>query len=146
MRRSEGKAQEELVRDTLIQHGFKAVDTRPVHTLADAPRAGEFCMESPLGDRKADLLVRLWDQRILPLECKVSNSFTNSIKRLNNDIAVKAGTWRNDFGTVHVVPSAVLSGVYKLRNLQNAQDRGLTIFWTHSLHELTSWIDRTRGS
>ena len=50
----------------------------------------------------------------MPLECKVSNSSTNSVKRLNNDAAVKAETWRQDFGTVPIVPAAVLSGVYKL--------------------------------
>ncbi len=145
-RRNEGKiAQEQRVRETLIAHGFQEVATRHAQTLAEAPKAGEFCMESLLSDRKADLLVGLWDQRIMPLECKVSNSATNSIKRLNNDAAVKAETWRKDFGTVHVVPSAVLSGVYKLRNLENAQDRGLTIFWAHSLDQLTSWIDRTKG-
>ena len=43
------------------------------------------------------------------------------MKRLNNDAAVKAETWRTDFGTTQVVPAAVLSGVYKLHNLEEAQ-------------------------
>lgn len=144
-RRGEGKsAQEQRVRATLLQHGFTETGTRHARTLADAPGAGEFCMESVLGDRKADLLLGLWDRRVLPIECKVSNSATNSIKRLNNDAAVKAETWRKDFGTMQIVPAAVLSGVYNLRNLEDAQRRGLALFWAHSLHELTRWIDRTR--
>jgi len=145
-RRNESKtAQEQRVRDTLISHGFIEIPTRHAYTLAEAPSPGQFCMESQLGSRKADLLVGLWDRRILPIECKVSNSATNSIKRLNNDAAVKAETWRKDFGTVQVVPTAMLSGVYKLKNLEDAQRRGLTIFWAHSLQELTTWIDQTKA-
>eukprot|EP00438_Fugacium_kawagutii_P024322 Skav204920 [mRNA] locus=C9183229:2297:2542:- [translate_table: standard] len=76
----------------------------------------------------------------MPIECKVSNSSTNSVKRLNNDAAVKATSWKTDFGLRQVVPSAVLSGVYKLHNLLDAQERGLTIFWAHDLEPLTEWI------
>ena len=101
-------------------------------------------METKLGSRKADLLVGLWDSRTMPIECKVSNSFTNSIKRLNNDAAVKAQIWKEDFGVLQVVPSAVLTGVYKLKNLKQAQSRGLTLFWEHDLGSLTDWIERTR--
>jgi hypothetical protein len=106
--------------------------------------AGEFCGESVLGTRKGDIIVRLWDQRVMPIECKVSNSSTNSVKRLNNDAAVKATSWKTDFGLRQVVPSAVLGGVYKLHNLQDAQDRGLTIFWAHDLKPLTDWIAATK--
>lgn len=38
----------------------------------------------------------------------------------------------------------MLSGVYKLRNLEQAQDRGLTLYWAHRLSDLTEWIDQTR--
>jgi len=144
-RRSEGnKEQEEQVKAALRAVDFKEVPRRKVTKLADAPKAGEFCGESLFGTRKADLLVGLWDDRTMPLECKVSNSATNSVKRLNNDAAVKAKVWRDDFGNLGVVPSAVLSGVYKLNNLIEAQDRGLTIFWAHDLRSLTDWIARTR--
>lgn len=80
----------------------------------------------------------------MPIECKVSNSALNSIKRVNNDAAVKAETWIKDFGTRNIVPAAALSGVYKLRHLADAQQRGLTIFWTHDLQWLVSWIEQTR--
>jgi hypothetical protein len=38
----------------------------------------------------------------------------------------------------------MLSGVYKLHNLVDAQDRGLTIFWAHDLKAMTDWIASTQ--
>ncbi|MGX0978460.1 hypothetical protein ACSSVY_004200 [Roseovarius sp. MBR-51] len=144
-RRTAGKnQQEEQVKEALRQLGFKEVATRKISTISEAPAPGEFCGECLLGSRKGDIIVRLWDQRVMPIECKVSNSSTNSVKRLNNDAAVKATSWKTDFGLRQVVPSAVLSGVYKLHNLTDAQERGLTIFWAHDLEPLTDWIDQTR--
>jgi hypothetical protein len=145
-RRNEGKTdQESRVEEALLGQHFTKVQTRTVNTSAEAPQAGEFCRESVLAGRKADVLVGLWDTRLLPIECKVSNSATNSIKRLNNDAAAKAVSWRHDLGDANVVPTAVLSGVYKLRNLVDAQDRGLTLFWAHDLAALTDWITRTKA-
>ena len=92
------KFQENSVATRLARAGFNQVDPRPVRVLADGPNKGQFCRESKLGDRKADFLVGLPDGRIMALECKVSNSATNSIKRLNNDAAVKAEDWKNQFG------------------------------------------------
>jgi hypothetical protein len=129
----------------LTQRHISRVPARPVRTLAEAPRPGEFCRESMLGTRKADFLIGLFDGRTMALECKVSNSATNSIKRLNNDAAVKAEVWRRDFGEMNVIPAAVLSGVYKLHHLEDAQRRGLALFWSHTLDaQLLDWIERTR--
>jgi len=144
-RQNESKDEEEAaVADRLKAEGFKQVAPRTIKTLDQAPAAGEFCGESMFGSRKADLVVRLWDGRVMPLECKVSNSSTNSIKRLNNDAAVKATIWLNEFGTAQTVPAAVLAGVFKTRNLEAAQQRGLTIFWAHDLDKLIDFIRATR--
>ena len=146
-RRNEGKrAQEEQVRRALLDHGFAEVRIpgNVIDALAEAPGPGQFCREVRLGTRKADLVVGLWDRRVMPIECKVSNSSTNSIKRLNNDAAAKAEAWVDQFGRTQVVPVAVLGGVYKLLNLEQAQDRGLTLYWAHRLGDLTNWIERTR--
>ena len=144
MRRSQGKdLQEQLVATQLRRSRFDPVPPRRVSTLNKAPKAGEFCRESLFGSRKADFIIGLPDGRTMVLECKVSNSATNSIKRLNNDAAVKATTWRNDFGTVQVVTAAVLGGVYAVRNLVDAQDRGLTIFWAHDLTAMFDWMHST---
>lgn len=145
-RRTLGKdQQEEMVKAALRQLGFTEVPSRPIRTISHAPAPGHFCGESVLGTRKGDIIVRLWDDRVMPIECKVSNSSTNSVKRLNNDAAVKATSWKTDFGLRQVVPSAVLSGVYKLHNLREAQERGLTLFWAHDLAPLTEWITRTKA-
>lgn len=138
------KAQEDLVKRTLLDHGFAEVEARSINTIDASPQPGQFCGESSFGARKADIVIRLWDSRVMPTECKVSNSATNSVKRLNNDAAVKAGEWLDSFGTLQTVPAAVLSGVYKRHNLENAQSRGLTLFWAHDLAKLTDFIDATR--
>jgi hypothetical protein len=74
-RRSEGKGrQETLVEEALIAAQMNKVPTRPIQTINQAPHPGEFCRESQLGSRKADFIIGLYDQRLLALECKVSNS------------------------------------------------------------------------
>jgi hypothetical protein len=144
-RRSEGKEhQEKTVEEALLQRGLKKVPTRKVDTSNQAPDPNEFCRESMLGTRKADFLVGLGDQRIMAIECKVSNSSTNSVKRLNNDAAAKAEAWISQFGTRTVVPVAVLSGVFKLHNLVDAQRRGLTLFLAHDLDQLMDWIEQAK--
>jgi len=52
--------------------------------------------------------------------------------------------WIRDFGRRQVVPAAVLSGVFKLHNLEAAQDAGLTLFWAHALDAMVDWIDALR--
>ena len=144
-RRNIGKdKQEKQLKEALAEFGFTEVSSRKIQTISHAPAPGEFCGESMFGNRKGDIIVRLWDDRVMPIECKVSNSSTNSVKRLNNDAAVKAVNWKTDFGQRQVVPSVVLSGVYKLHNLRDAQDRGLTLFWAHDLTQLTGWISKTK--
>jgi hypothetical protein len=138
------KQQEQLVKQTLEELGLKKVAPRTISNFSQAPVPGEFCGESIFGGRKADIILRLWDQRVMPIECKVSNSALNSVKRLNNDAAAKAVGWKRDFGLLQVVPVAVLGGVYKLASLLDAQDRGLSLIWGHDLTALTSWIEKTR--
>lgn len=138
------EAQESAVKEALRGAGLTEVPERRIRSLDEAPRRGQFCGESVLGTRKADLIVGLWDGRTMPVECKVSNSSVNSIKRLNNDAAAKAEDWLGQFGTLQIVPAAVLAGVFRLRNLQNAQERGLTLFWSHQLDELVQFVEQTR--
>lgn len=144
-RRSLAKTeQERQVSDHLIGIGLAEAPPRAISTVSDAPERGSFCRECMFGDRKADLVVHLHDGRLMPIECKVSNSATNSVKRLNNDAAVKASVWTGQFGTRQTVPSVVLSGVFKKNNLVQAQQAGLTIFWAHGLQPLTDFIDSTK--
>ncbi|MDP9476888.1 MAG: XamI family restriction endonuclease [Actinomycetota bacterium] len=137
-------AQEKAVADRLLAADFTEVPTREITNWMDVPAPGAFCGESLFAGRKADLVVRLWDGRVMPTECKVSSSQTNSVKRLNNDAAVKAGRWIRDFGAVQTVPAAVLSGVYGLHNLEDAQNSNLTLFWAHNLEPMIDFIESTR--
>lgn len=137
--------QEKAVKDRLVEAGLSEVARRTVHNLSEAPPNGTFCGESLFGSRKADIIVRLYDGRVMPTEAKVSNSSTNSVKRLNNDAAVKARQWTQEFGTSNVVPSAVLGGVFKIHNLRSAQDSdNLTIFWAHNLDAMIEFIEATK--
>ena len=139
-------AQQESVRSILRKAEFAEVAPRAIPNFSVAPEVGEFCGESMLGTRKADVVARLWDGRILAIECKVSNSQVNSIKRLTNDTAVKARVWIEDFGRANIVACAVIAGVFGLRHLKDSQDRGLTLFWSHSSEELVTFIEATRST
>jgi hypothetical protein len=137
--------QEEAIKECLRQAGFNEAERRTISNMSDAPPVGSFCGESQFGSRKADVVIRLYDGRVMPTEAKVSNSSTNSVKRLNNDAAVKARQWTQEFGTRSVVPTAVLGGVFKLHNLRSAQNQdNLTIFWAHDLDSLVAFIEQTR--
>lgn len=143
-RNTDKRDQEARVQEYLVETGLERVDTRPIPTLDVAPERGKFCGECQLGSRKADIVVRLHDGRLMPIECKVSNSALNSVKRLHNDAAAKAAQWVADFGK-QVVPSAVLSGVFKNHNLQDAQEAGLAIFWAHNLAPLGDFILKAKA-
>ncbi len=86
----------------------------------------------------------LRDSRLLLIECKVSNSSLNSIKRLLRETCGKATQWRSGFGE-RAITAAVLSGVFKLRHLQQAQnDYGVAIFWERDLGPLASFVNTAR--
>lgn len=135
--------QEALVKSALRGAGFAEVPPRVIATVRTAPSPGEFCGESMLGSRKADIVVGLWDDRLLAIECKVSNSRLNSVKRIKNDAAVKAKLWIQEFGTQLIVPAAVIAGVFGAQTLLSAQADGLTIWWSHDLDQMIDWIART---
>lgn len=140
-RRGDGKdAQESLLKEFLSTLRYKEVPRAAITTLVQGPKKREFCGEAKLGDRKADVILRLNDTRLMPIECKVSNSATNSVKRLNNDAAMKAAYWIKAFGQDQVVPAAFISGVFKVGNLMQAQEAGLTLFWSHDLPRISRFI------
>jgi len=140
-RRNDAKSQqEERVKSLIRSIGVREVGPRPITFLEDGPQPGEFCGESKLGDTRADLIIRLPDRRYLAMECKVSNSAVNSFKRVNHEALGKARRWTAQFGTVAVVPAAVLSGVFNPENLADAQAGGLYLFWAHRLGDLRSFI------
>lgn len=144
-RRSEAKKQQEdAVKGTLCDIGFVEVPRRDIQLLDDAPAVGEFCGESMLGSSRADLVIRLYDRRVMAVECKVSNSAVNSVKRINREAAGKARAWLSAFGERQIVAAAVISGVFNPSNLDEAQSQGLFLFWNHRLQDLVEFIDSTK--
>ncbi|MDY3562941.1 XamI family restriction endonuclease [Gemmata sp. JC673] len=145
-RRTEGSTNQQDTVRSMFQKALtmKQVPAKEMRVLRDAPNPGEFCMEAKLSGRKADLTAGLYDNRVMPIECKVSNSKVNSVKRLNNDAAAKAEAWKADLGANNVVPVAVLSGVYSIPNMLDAQSRGLTLIWAHDLQPLIDFINSTK--
>lgn len=144
-RRSTAKGtQESAVKDKLVEIGLHEVAARDIAMLDAAPNVGEFCGESKLGGTRADLVVRLYDGRAMPIECKVSNSAVNSFKRVNHEAVGKAGAWLAGFGNRQVVPTAVISGVFNPANLETAQSDGLSIIWGHRLDDLADFVLSTR--
>lgn len=144
IRRNQARKLEATVDDALRRAGFVLVAKRKVDTASDWPRPGEFCGEGKVAGRQADLIATLFDGRYLPIECKVSGSALNSIKRLNNDSLAKFATWTAFFGVGQTIPAAVLEGVYALDRLVAAQEAGAALFWSHRLDALTGFAEATK--
>ncbi len=141
-RRGASKLQEEAVKEMLRSCGFVEDRARPdIETLVDAPAPNCFRGECKFGGTKADIVVRLPDQRVLAIECKLSNSAVNSFKRVNHEAVGKARSWRSDFGRRQVVAAAVLSGVFKPANLVAVQEEGLVLFWAFRLADLADFLN-----
>ena len=137
--------QEQAVREELSVHSLHASHLRRVKTYAEFPPSGVYSENEVIfGPKKADVLARLWDDRMLPIECKVSNSAVNSFKRLNHETLSKNTAWIEAFGRFNVVPAAMLAGVYSPANVEAAQAAGLAIFWSHRITDLGSFVESTK--
>lgn len=147
-RRNTGKKEQEAAVRAYLRDvvGLTEVAPRKINTVHDAPKQGEFCAESEVMGEKADIVVSLFDNRLLLIECKVSNSALNSVKRVVHEASGKAAHWLAQLGKGQVIPAAVLSGVFNSRNLLQAQDKNLTIFWAHRLGDLGAFIAATKPS
>ena len=146
LRNDSSRRQEDAAAAYLQDRGFEeAAGPRLLVNLEDLERT-RFLRHASLGGEQgstADLAIRLNDGRLLALECKVSNSSVNSIKRLIHETGHKAAAWRVLFGN-RVICGAVLAGVYKLGNLLDAQNNhGVTIFWEHDLTRLGRFLADT---
>lgn len=141
-RRGFGKIVEQQLVSRLIEMGFQR-ETAPAKGRVTAPAHHPvypgFYGECTVYGRKVDLLIPLKSGRIIALEAKDSSSALNSVKRLNNDTAAKARHYAVEGGK-NILSVALLSGVFKLENLQNAQKSGLFLVWSHDLDGFIDWI------
>ena len=141
VRRTEAsRRQEQAVEQVLSSSAlnFRKVPPQTVQSPRDFLAPGEFCRQSSVGGTRADLTIGLSD-RLLVIECKVSNSEVNSYKRLNHEVGNKAASWTRAFGQ-GVIPAAVLDGVFKLENLERAQTAGIALFWERDLQSLRDFL------
>ena len=139
------KRQEHAVREVLKESGYDASHDRGGIVLASDLPIGEFRQsETIVAGTKCDVPVRLRDGRLMLIECKVSNSSTNSTKRLIREVCGKADTWRRKFGD-EVVLAVVLEGVFSLLNLEQAQNEyGEFIFWESRLEVLSEYLEHVK--
>lgn len=141
-KRMESSSQQEAATAKALKAAGYRLNEGPLPEVStiDDLRRGCFARETILAGAKCDVPVRLRDGRLLAIECKVSNSAINSVKRLNRETAGKASKWSEAFGS-QAVTAAVLAGVYKLTNLVQAQgEQGVTIFWEHDLQPLIDFV------
>jgi XamI restriction endonuclease len=134
--------QQTAVERTLTQErvGFMVrPEVRELTLPATELSAGEFSREADVDGAKADVPVKLRNEQLLLIECKVSNSSVNSHKRLIRETVGKADRWRTSFGA-RALTAAVLAGVFTLRDLQRAQRSGVGVFWEHDLEQLAEFV------
>ncbi|UFX46131.1 XamI family restriction endonuclease [Bradyrhizobium sp. 41S5] len=155
-RRGHGKVVEQRLVARLTELGFVKVTgskskKKDVTTATNFPPKGRitqpshhptyphFYGECVVYSRKVDLFIALATGRMVALEAKDSSSGLNSTKRLLNDTAAKAEAYRNEAGK-NIISVALLSGVFKLADLQTAQKRGLYLVWAHDMDGFIDWI------
>ena len=145
MRGASSKVQEGAVRQALVDGcGMALTDGPSFNLVSEGPRPGEvFRRETRVAGTKADVVLGLFDGRIMCLECKVSNSEVNSYKRLNHEVIDKVAKWTGEFGR-QCVPGAVLKGCFKASNLVSAQGEGAFLFWSSSLDTLVDFVNETK--
>lgn len=145
-RTDEKSALEGAVRGLLVGMGMQPVPIRRIENLLrEAPRPGEFTANSCIvGEDEADIVVGLYDHRVLAIECKASNSEINSRKRVNKEVGQDAQNWVRRFGTDAFVPAAAIQGVFKPAYIEAAQRIPIVFFWGHRLFDLRDFIESTR--
>lgn len=145
-RRSDERDQlEGRLEQLLIDKGYTRAPA-PRGGIADVgmlPPRGVFMRQCKLGKHNADLVVMLWDGRLLAVECKASNSTVNGEKRLNKEVVADAGDWYEQFGRSNLV-AAALRGVFKPAKVREAQEQGVYLFWWHRIDALAEFLDRAR--
>lgn len=146
-RTDERKVLEGAVRGLLTGMGMTPVPVRKIkNLLADAPKPGEFTQRScVLGEDDADILLTLYDHRVMAIECKGSNSELNSRKRINKEIAQNASAWYRSFGHESIVVAAAIQGVFKASYIEAAQSKGILFYWGHRLNDLKEFIESTKA-
>lgn len=133
-RRTESsQEQENAAKEFLRSQGLEEHNIKRLNEIDELP-VGQFSGETDIGGSKCDIPIRVTEEKLLAIECKVSNSEVNSIKRLLHEVGDKKEDWKSELGE-DVITAALLKGVFKQKHLKQAQEKGITIFWTHDLEK-----------
>lgn len=124
--------QETSAATALRESGYQEVRRRRISSRADFPAAGEFCLETSVGSKRADIALVTRQGRAYAVECKASNSAVNSFKRLNREAISSAQSWLHEFSG-QVQPAVILAGVFRPANVMAAQASDLEIYWSHDM-------------
>ena len=145
-RTDERRQLEGAVRALIVGMNFTPVPIRRIESLRrDAPQPGHYSARScVLGKDEADIVIGLFDHRVLAIECKASNSEINSRKRINKEIGQDARNWVTRYGTDDFVPDGAIQGVFKPAYIAAAQETPLVFFWGHRLEDLCNFINAAR--
>lgn len=150
------RAQELAVREELEKAGLVYVEPKTIRkrlkelgddvkegvsrtNYQEALGRGEFTREIAIAGAKCDVPIRLVNGDLMPIECKVSNSEVNSVKRLSRETGGKHERWRGAFGS-ELRTVAVLGGVFNPRTLAQAQEDGIAIVFDHDLDPLQALV------
>jgi len=142
-RNDPSQEQEAKILDALTDAGWIEKSVNKIQSADQIENLPTGCVahQVQVCNSESDIAVRLRDGRLLAIEAKVSNSTVNSIKRLVHEAGDKASSWRNEFGE-QVIPAVVLSGVFGLKHLKEAQnERDMVIFWGHDMERLVEFAD-----
>jgi hypothetical protein len=110
-----------------------------VDNLDIALNRGEFTSEFLCAGTKCDLPIRTTRGTFFALEAKVSNSSSNTTKRLIREVCGKVGPWRREFGERTLV-GGFMAGVFSLKNLRDAQADDVLLFFQHESETLGEFV------
>jgi hypothetical protein len=109
------------------------------HNVRDLLNPGEFTAEFKIAGAKCDLPILLPSGLLIALECKVSGSEVNSIKRLIRETVGKRRAWSEEFGK-GVMTGALLAGNFAMTTLEAAQEADMLLFFEHELDALAEFV------
>jgi hypothetical protein len=134
--------QEGAVIALLKAKGWTRMNSALIETLSTVP--AKYYMHktrfaTTTQPQEVDVACGLGKDRVLAMECKVTNDETNSVKRIN-DVLKKAAAWQDHFASfVHT--AALLQGVIAPKDVNRLLAADVEVFWSHKLADFETWID-----
>jgi hypothetical protein len=116
-----------------LAHGIESKNLR------DLLNPGEFTSEFRVAGAKCDLPLLLPSGLLITLECKVSGSEVNSIKRLIRETVGKRRAWSEEFGK-GVMTGALIAGNFAMTTLTAAQDADMLLCFEHEMEALAEFV------